>query len=293
MQWLFSAAELRFLVSLKFEDIFLRKRSDSSDSGNLDAASRKNDPQFVTALARGLDILGVFRPGDRELGNQEIADRTQLPKSTVSRLLYTLTKLEYLTYNPENGKYSIGFKALQLGYTTLGIWGLTEFIHPMMKELADSTGVSIALAIPDGTMMHYIQVARPDNVIHIQMDRGARLPMTVSAIGRAHVVSLPLKEKLQVLKQIRRQQKADWPLIKAGLYKAQECYFKHGFVTSIGEWAKDVNSVAVPIHAAKIGFRLALNLGGPSFMIPEEKLMTDCGPKLLKLAKNVEYRLSE
>ncbi|MGH1352963.1 MAG: IclR family transcriptional regulator [Methyloligellaceae bacterium] len=271
----------------------MRKRSDSSDSGDLDAASRKNDPQFVTALARGLDILTVFRPGDRELGNQEIAERTKLPKSTVSRLLYTLTKLEFLTYNAENGKYSIGFKALQLGYTTLGIWGLTEFIHPMMKELADSTGVSIALAMPEGTMMHYIQVARPNNVIHIQMDRGARLPMTVSAIGRAHIVSLPRKEKLQVLKQIRRQQKEDWPLVKAGLYKAHEYFYKHGFVTSIGEWVKDVNSVAVPIYAEKIGARLALNLGGPSFMLPPEKLMNEYGPKLKKLAKNVEYRLSE
>ncbi len=271
----------------------MRKRTDALDSHDTDSDSRKNDPQFVTALARGLDILSIFRPGDRELGNQEIADRTKLPKSTVSRLLYTLTKLEFLTYNTESGKYSIGFKALQIGYTTLGVWGVAEFIYPMMKELADRTGVSIALAMPDGTMMHYVQVARPNNIIHIQLDQGSRLPMAVTAIGRAHITSLPLKQKLEILKQIRRQETKDWPLIKAGLYKAQECFFKNGFVTSIGEWLKDINSVAVPIYAEKTGTRLAINLGGPSFMLPPEKLMNEYGPKLLKLAKNVEYRLSE
>src|SRR5690606_20818969 len=57
-----------------------------------------NDRKFITALARGLDVLSVFRPDDRLLGNQEIAARTGLPKPTVSRLTYTLTKLGYLTH---------------------------------------------------------------------------------------------------------------------------------------------------------------------------------------------------
>ena len=42
--------------------------------------------QFVLALARGLEILRSFEPGDRLLGNQDISRRTGLPKPTVSRL---------------------------------------------------------------------------------------------------------------------------------------------------------------------------------------------------------------
>lgn len=41
---------------------------------------------FVTALARGLDVLGAFRSGDRSLGNPELAERTGLPKPTISRI---------------------------------------------------------------------------------------------------------------------------------------------------------------------------------------------------------------
>jgi hypothetical protein len=48
----------------------------------------KEDRHFVTALARGLDLLSCFRAGENMLGNQDLAERSRLPKSTVSRLTY-------------------------------------------------------------------------------------------------------------------------------------------------------------------------------------------------------------
>ncbi len=57
----------------------------------------RRDRQFVEALARGLEVLRAFAPNHALLGNQEIARATGLPKPTVSRLTYPLTKLGYLT----------------------------------------------------------------------------------------------------------------------------------------------------------------------------------------------------
>jgi hypothetical protein len=51
------------------------------------------DRRFVSALARGLEVLTCFKPGDRFLGNGQIAARTGVPKATVSRLTQTLTAL--------------------------------------------------------------------------------------------------------------------------------------------------------------------------------------------------------
>jgi hypothetical protein len=62
------------------------------------ATNGAKDRKFVAALARGLDILRVFTPNDGLLGNQEIAQRSGLPKATVSRLTYTLRRLGYLDY---------------------------------------------------------------------------------------------------------------------------------------------------------------------------------------------------
>src|SRR5258706_6440355 len=61
-------------------------------------AAAKADRHFVNALGRGLEVLACFRHGDRMLGNQDLARACGLPKSTVSRLTNTLTKLGYLVY---------------------------------------------------------------------------------------------------------------------------------------------------------------------------------------------------
>jgi DNA-binding IclR family transcriptional regulator len=65
------------------------------------------DRKFVVALSRGLDVLRAFHPRDGLLGNQEIAARTRLPKPTVSRLTYTLTKLGYLAQVSRFDKYQL------------------------------------------------------------------------------------------------------------------------------------------------------------------------------------------
>ena len=64
----------------------------SSVENGLAEENSGKDRQFVTALARGLDILRAFHAGEGMLGNQEIAHRTGLPKPTVARLTHTLTE---------------------------------------------------------------------------------------------------------------------------------------------------------------------------------------------------------
>ena len=44
----------------------------------------ENDRQFITALARGLELLRCFTPKHQHLGNQELAQMTGLPKPTPS-----------------------------------------------------------------------------------------------------------------------------------------------------------------------------------------------------------------
>ena len=79
-----------------------------SDPQTEDIPQHKEDRHFVTALARGLDVLASFRSFETRLGNAELAQRCGLPKSTVSRLTHTLTELGYLRLDPEQAKYQLG-----------------------------------------------------------------------------------------------------------------------------------------------------------------------------------------
>ena len=80
-----------------------RRRQAKATTGGSTVTPRKTgkkkaDPRFNTALARGLDILRSFRQGEAYLGNADLAERTGVPKATVSRLTFTLAELGYLKY---------------------------------------------------------------------------------------------------------------------------------------------------------------------------------------------------
>ena len=85
----------------------------------IDDIDADGDRKFVTALARGLDVLRCFRPYETNLTNQEIAQRTGLPKPTISRLTHTLRKLDYLVYSERTGTYRLGAGVLALGFGVL------------------------------------------------------------------------------------------------------------------------------------------------------------------------------
>src|SRR3569623_3078620 len=93
------------------------------------------DRSFVVALSRGLEVLRAFHPNDGLLGNQELAARTNLPKPTISRLTYTLTKLGYLAPVPRFEKYQLTPAAMALGYAALSNLGVRHLSDPFREEL--------------------------------------------------------------------------------------------------------------------------------------------------------------
>src|SRR5262245_65946491 len=99
-------------------------------------ATIHNDRKFVTALVRGLEVLRVFTPTEGLLGNGEIAERTGLPKPTVSRLTYTLTKLGHLAHVERLAKYQLAPAALALRYTALANIRVRQLARSARQDLA-------------------------------------------------------------------------------------------------------------------------------------------------------------
>ena len=106
------------------------------------------DRSFVVALSRGLDVLRAFHPNDGLLGNQELAARTNLPKPTISRLTYTLTKLGYLTPVPRFEKYQLAPSAMALGYAALANLGVRHLSEPYREALMRETLSLIHISEP-------------------------------------------------------------------------------------------------------------------------------------------------
>jgi DNA-binding IclR family transcriptional regulator len=187
------------------------------------------DRQFVTALARGLDILRAFTPRHPVLGNSEIAQRTHLPKPTVTRLTYTLTQLGYLNYSPESGKYSLSVGVLALGYSFLASQDIRAIARPMMQEFADYARAAVCLAARDQPHMVFLEVCQGNPTFQMRLEVGARVPYGMTALGRAYHCGLPEEARAAMLEEHRKTgRKEDWEGFRASFEKAVREYQKYG-----------------------------------------------------------------
>jgi DNA-binding IclR family transcriptional regulator len=244
------------------------------------------DRQFVTALARGLEVLRCFGPRERYLGLSELARRSSLPKATVARLAGTLAKLGYLRYAEALGKYSLGTGVLSLGYSMLSNLDIRDVARPLMQELAEQARASVAIGVRDRLSVVYVEWVRGSAPISVMRGIGVRLPIATTSMGRAYLAAASEAERDEVLEQVRLHDEADWPRIQRGMDQALKDYAERGFCISSGDWDKDIASVGVPFTAPD-GTRIAFNCGGPAFVLSRDMLENDLGPRLVELVGRV------
>lgn len=251
----------------------------------------ENDRQSVRALERGLEVLRCFKPGDRFLGNQEIAARTGLPKPTISRLTHTLTRLGYLSYSDQFGKYHLDSAVLALGYSYLVNMDVRRIARPMMQELAEYAQASVALGVQDRLNMLYIEAYRSSATVTLTLDVGSQIPIATTSMGRSLLCALPEAERTSILEQIQFRNKDEWPRIEAGIEQALKDYEEHGFCLSLGDWKRDVHAVAAPLVPADGSRILIFSCVGAAFQLRRHMLEDDIGPRLLNLVTNVKETL--
>lgn len=260
--------------------------------GPVRAVIVKTDRHFVTALARGLEVLACFRHGDRMLGNQELARRCGLAKSTVSRLTHTLTELGYLVYVEDSAKYSLGTATLSLGSAMLSRLDIRKLAHPLMQQLAEFGQCMVSLGSRDRLSMIYIEAVRGSAAVTLSLETGARIQIANSAMGRAYLTAVSESERSDILQRVREL--ADvrrWPDIQRGVDQALRDIGELGVCCSFGDWQKDVNAIALPVRPGGGLPPMAISCGAPAYMVSEEFLLNDVRPRLIALANELEASL--
>ncbi|PWK35276.1 IclR family transcriptional regulator [Cupriavidus plantarum] len=250
-----------------------------------------DDRNFVGALARGLELLRAFGPGDDYLGNAELSRRTGIPRPTVSRLTYTLASLGYLVYVEGHEKYRVGQGALLPAHRYLAGAGIRDIAQPLMQSLAFATGCTVALAAPDRHDMLYLEACQPRGGLVMRLTPGSRLPMATSAIGRAWLAGLDPSRRAAVISELERHYGPRWPGLRTKLDRTLREYARRGFCVAHAEWDRSVSGVAAPVRLEDGSEVLSINIGGASTRLSPEILETNLGPRIRDLAHTLQQRL--
>jgi DNA-binding IclR family transcriptional regulator len=254
----------------------------------LDLDGEEKDRNFVTALARGLEILRCFRRDDLTLTNSDFSERTGLPKATISRLTHTLCALDYLVADSRVGTYRLSAGVLRLGFSRLAAMDMRDRAKHEMQALrleGPNPFVTVALGEQHRTEVIYLATDSSTEEVTLMVRVGTRMPLFRSAIGKAILAVTP-QERIE---QIFGFARADGPQAEdeARLHYAEALreYAEKGYCTGYGSWRSDVNGIAVPLHALSDGRIYAMNVGGPSYRVKPKQLESVYAARLLKAAQ--------
>ncbi|MBK5263906.1 MAG: IclR family transcriptional regulator [Alphaproteobacteria bacterium] len=244
--------------------------------------------QFISALARGLDVVRCFRRGEPPLTNQEIARRTGLPRPTISRIMYTLRDLGYLQYYPKTRSYGLGGSAYVLGHIADENFDPIGAIRPIMQRYAKATGTNIGLSTRERLNMIYVEACEGASLVGLQLRVGDTISLTDSAIGLTYLASVDERERAGIIRQLKREDAPNTEDLIQQIEKTQEQIARFGFCLSLGQWRPEIHGVTVPVSASKLDGLYVLSSGGPAYLLPEQKLLEETGPLLLRVARELQ-----
>ncbi|EEX10780.1 transcriptional regulator, IclR family [Ruegeria lacuscaerulensis ITI-1157] len=252
----------------------------------------EKDRNFVTALARGLQILRAFRHGDTALSNTDFAERTGLPKPTISRLTHTLCQLGYLVQDQPGSAYRLGVGVLRLGFGVLGSTDICERAGEVLRELRVGANPYLTAALGEAHRAEvvYVAVSRSTQNVALTMHVGSRLPLFSSAMGRAILVGMTPGQRAAAVEAAQQDLGLQRDDLLRSIEMAQDEYVARGYCTGFSLWRDDVHAISVPVPSSDDGRVFGLNIGGPSFYVTPEELASEHAARLIDAAKQLSLR---
>jgi len=241
--------------------------------------------RHVAAVQRAVAVLDSLADGASELGTNEIARRTGINPSTVSRLLATLADAGLVEHDPDTGRYRLGLRLLQLGNSVLARLDLREIARPHLEALVELTGESATLSAPsehEAVTVDFVQstasvqsvarVGRP-SIAHatavgkVYLAAGGALPDGPLEAFTARTIT----DRNALAGEIRRTTERGWAQVR-------------------GEREEELNAIAAPIVGSRGNLVAILGVQGPASRF-DEKAMARAVEPLLERANEISGEL--
>ena len=249
-------------------------------------AGRGTGPDFVEALARGLDILACFDVDHRQLSLSEVAANAGLARPTARRLLMTLEELGFV--RSVDGAFEPTPRVLSLGTAYIASQGLWDIARPHLEQLVASTGESSSMAQLDGSDIVYVARVSVPKLIALRVEIGTRFPAVPTSQGKVLLAALDPSELATTLAVPSRS--ALPPYIGRSPQQLHEELIQvraRGWALADEELAPGVRSIAVPVRDANGTVRAAMNVTVHAAETSTELLLAEHLPKLLRTAGEV------
>jgi IclR family transcriptional regulator, pca regulon regulatory protein len=252
-------------------------------------AGRGTGPDFVEALARGLDVLTCFDDRHPRMTLTEIAEAARLPRPTARRLLLTLAELGFVRM--EDGQFTLTPKVLALGMAYVGSLGLWDVARPHLEALVAQTGESSSMAQLDGSDIVYVARVSVPKIITLRVVIGTRFPALQTSQGKVLLAALDPGALAAALAEPSRSGLPSAPPApprdRAAIENELRAVRARGWALADEELAPGIRSVAVPVRDGCGEVRAAMNVTVHAAETSLATLVDEHLPRLIRAASEV------
>jgi len=231
----------------------------------------KGPDYTVHSIERALAILESLARKPQGLGVTELSQTLRLHKSTVHRLLATLSSFGYAEQDPLTERYKLGRKVLLLGLEILESLDFRKEAAPYLRELVEISRETAQLAVLDGGEIVVVERDRSPEVVTVNL--GLRAQVHCTAEGKVLLAYLPREEAIYILETQGMPQHTvntitDLEYMLSHLEKVR----LQGYAINAEELVEGMRSIAAPIfdHSGKA--IAALSISGPTSRLTLERI---------------------
>ena len=236
-------------------------------------------------LSRGLRMLELLGTHPEGLALYELADRLDLPRSTAFNLARTLTDLDYLVFDANTNRYSLGLRMFEVGSAAIQRIDILSVIRRCMTEVYHQINETMHLGIRAEMDVLYIDKLESTRSIRMTSYVGCRQPMYATALGKAILAGMTDAQVSSLYRRCNFQPMTEHTISsRAELLQQLEIIRNRGYALERDESAQGVSCAAVAIEDQAGAPMYAISVSVPSFRVSDEEL--DRYGRLLLAARN-------
>jgi IclR family transcriptional regulator, pca regulon regulatory protein len=249
-------------------------------------AGRGTGPDFVEALARGLDVLCCFDERHPRMSLTEVADAADLARPTARRLLLTLQELGYVRATDRS--YTLTPRVMRLGMSYVSALGLWQIAQPHLEHLVEQTHESSSMSQLDGSDIVYVARVAVPKIITLRVEIGTRFPALQTSQGKVLLAALDADLLDRALTEPSRAGLTPFPRRERAQIDDELAAIRaRGWAVADEELAPGIRSVAAPVRDGAGSVRAAMNVTVHAAETPLDVLTGEYLPLLLRTAGEI------
>ena len=236
--------------------------------------ARESKAAPVGVVMKVLKILEALQGNPSGLQLKEIAERTQINKSTAYRFLAHLEGEGYL-FRDDAGAYLIGPKLARMGTGTNREESLRKMSRSVLQKLWEATGETVNLAILDGLQILYLDVIESSHTFRFASQIGARRPLHCTALGKAMLAHMPENELKELLPALRFERLTQRTFTQPAKFRKELSKTRlQGYALDDEEAVLGARCIAAPVFDAGGRVLGGISVSGPLTRITQERIPT-------------------